>query len=187
MSRFEVKIDTSELRDLEKRLANVPNEVKVKAFHAARKHVANKLRTQVGRKLAKYTRLKYGTVRPLLQSSASGANALEVKVKSRWISLTKLDGTYQSDEGVETKLHGSYKSAFIATMRSTGHKGAFRRLEGDQRLPIGEVFGPNPAHAVGNDRHGEFAKLAEEMAAELILPRYLHEIEFRLGRLTGGR
>ena len=58
-------------------------------------------------------------------------------------------------------------------MRS-GHAGVFLRA-GKARLPIHELFGPNPAHDITN--HPDvYQLLIDDVAEAYVMPRMMHEL-----------
>ncbi len=56
----------------------------------------------------------------------------------------------------------------------SGHVGVMKRV-GTARLPIRELFGPNPAHDITNNDAVYLAVLAEVIETALA-PRVLHEL-----------
>jgi hypothetical protein len=95
-----------------------------------------------------------------------------------WIGIAQLSPR-QTKAGVTTRLRGSYKSAFLATMKSW-HRGVMIR-SGRDRLLIHELFGPNPAHNI--IKHpDEFFKVLSELIETRLAPRVLHELENLLPR-----
>jgi hypothetical protein len=52
---------------------------------------------------------------------------------------------------------------------------------GKERLPIRELFGPNPAHDVTNNPD-EFMQVLAQLIEEHLLPRTLHEVDRLIGR-----
>jgi hypothetical protein len=121
-------------------------------------------------------------VRDRMKVSAGTDGSTTIVFRSKWIPLYEL-GARQTRTGVTVKLRGSYAHAFIARMNS-GHAGVFRRENaGSPRLPISEQFGPNPANAV-NRKADEYQAILAQMAEENMLPRLLHELDYRLSRLN---
>ena len=165
--------DAGEYLAKSKAIARLPAEIKVKAFRRAFGHTRSKALTQVARKLAAYTGLPYGKVRKLARLTAAGDD-VEIRVASKWIPLIELTGVRGTrTRGVYTRTRGSYRQAWIANMAKG--RGVFVR-EGAARGPVDELFGPNPAHALGEDRHGEFDQLATGIIERDIADRMIHEL-----------
>jgi hypothetical protein len=118
-------------------------------------------------------KLPAGVIRKLTTTHFNaGGNTQEIIVRSGWQPLYKLGAT-QTAKGVNVRLRGSYRHAFLATM-SSGHRGVFLR-QGMARTPIRELFGPNPAHDITN--HEEvYLPLVAEVVQDVLLPRFIHEL-----------
>lgn len=175
----ELFIDASELDALGRAIARLPGEIKAKAFARAMRRMRDMARTRIVRETSKRTDLPVGQVRALTTAAFNaGGNSVEVVMRSDWIGLAKLPHQ-QTSEGVRVKGRGLLKSAFVAKMKS-GHVGVMIR-SGSSRLPIRELFGPNPAHDVTNNPD-EYIKVLAELIEEHLAPRVLHE----LGRLLPG-
>lgn len=174
-----VIFDASEIDMLGRAIARLPGEIKVKAFARAMRRIRDMARTRVVRESAKRTDLSISDVRELTTAVLNaGGNTAEVVMKSGWIGLAKLPHT-QTAQGVRVKGRGLLKSSFRAKMKS-GHVGVMIR-SGSSRLPIRELFGPNPSHDVTNNPD-EYIKVLAELIEEHLAPRVLHE----LGRLLPG-
>lgn len=172
----QVFADASDYLVKARAIRRLPVEIRSKAFRRAFRHTRGKVLTLVARRLAAYTGLPYGKVRPLARLGFGMDDGMEIAVRSKWIPLIDLGGVRQTKKGVSTRLRGSYRSAWIATMKS---KGVFVR-EGAERGPVDELYGPNPAHAMGEDRHGEFQRLAGEIMERDLADRIIHELDFIL-------
>lgn len=181
-----VKIDTTDFSRIGRDLHNLPQEIKRDAYHAAAKRVASMARTQIVKKLAAYAGLKQSLIRGATRVEVSGEGEVRVIVRSDWIGLYKY-GARQTAKGVTVPRRGKYPHAFIAKMRS-GHRGVFLRAHGgsdqSRRLPIYELYGANPAHALSADRRGEFQRLAETIIEEKLAARLLHEIDRRISKVV---
>ncbi|WP_313194615.1 hypothetical protein [Shinella zoogloeoides] len=176
---MQVVIDASEIDALGRAIARLPGEIKTKAFARAMRRMRDMARTRIVRENAKRTDLPVGKVRALTTAAFNaGGNSVEVVMRSDWIGLAKLPHQ-QTSEGVRVKGRGLLKSAFVAKMKS-GHVGVMIR-SGSGRLPIRELFGPNPAHDITNNPD-EYTKVLAELIEEHLAPRVLHE----LGRLLPG-
>lgn len=169
-----VHFDTAELDALGRAIAGLPGHIKTKAFASAMRRMRDMARTRVVRRSAERTELPTGLVRALTTARFNaGSSTIEVVEKSGWVPVYRL-GAKQTPEGVQTAKHGNFRSAFLAEM-SSGHKGVMSR-RGSHRLPIRELFGPNPAHDITNNPD-EYIKVLAEVIEEHLAPRVLHEIE----------
>lgn len=176
---IELHADALDFEHLARGIARLPQEIKVKAAARAMRRVMQMTRTRVVKRSAERTDLTQARVRALTTAHFNaGGNTADVVMRSNWISLYKLGAT-QTAKGVRVRMRGSYRSAFIAHMGS-GHAGVFRR-QGKARLPIRELFGPNPAHDITNNPDA-FMKVLAEVIEQHLMPRYLHEVENLLPR-----
>jgi hypothetical protein len=187
MSNGNVKIDASDFSKLGRAIHNLPDELKRNAFHSAGKRVATMARTQIVKRLAAYTGLKQKTIRSASSAYVTRDGEISVRISSKWIPLHKLPHRARK-AGMFVHGRGTLHNAFTAKM-SNGHVGIFNNTGGynkkSKRLnAIRELYGPNPAHAVFTDRHGEFQKLALEIAEERYMQRLLHELDRRLDKLN---
>jgi hypothetical protein len=98
------------------------------------------------------------------------------------LPIIKIDpNARQTASGVTYRSGNARKEipgAFISVMRSTGHKGVFKR-KGQPRLPIKELAGPSLPHI--------FVKTAimsalESMANAAWAKNFEHEIQFELSK-----
>ena len=169
-----IEVDTSDLVHLSRAIAKLPEEIKAKAAARAMRRVRDMTRSRVVKRSAERVDMTQARIRELTTARFNaGGRTIDVVMRSGWISLYKL-GARQTKTGVTVRLRGSYKSAFIAKMKS-GHVGVMKR-EGTARLPIRELFGPNPAHDVTNNPE-EFLKVMAEVIESHLAPRFLHEVE----------
>lgn len=176
---IELHADASDFEHLARGIARLPGQIKSKAASRAMRRVMQMARTRIVKRSAERVDLTQARIRALttVQMNAGG-NSADVIMRSNWIALFKLGAT-QTASGVRVRMRGSYRSAFVATMGS-GHAGVFKR-QGKARLPIRELFGPNPAHDITN--HPDvFMQVLAEVIEERLLPRYLHEVENLLPR-----
>lgn len=175
----EILIDASEVEQLGRAIANLPGQIKAKAMARAMRRMRDRARTEAVNYMTKRLSVPRGLVsKTTVAHFNAGGNTIEVVEKSGWIPIYAL-GARQTRAGVSTRLRGSYRSAFIAKM-SNGHTGVMKRV-GSSRLPIRELFGPNPAHDITNSPD-EYLELLAGMIERELAPRVLHE----LGRLLPG-
>jgi hypothetical protein len=175
----ELTFDTSELQALGRAISRLPGDIKAKAMARAMSRMRDMARTRVVKRTAERVKLPPKRVRDITTARFNaGSNTIEIIEKSGWISLYKLGAT-QTKSGVRVRLRGSYKSAFIAKMGS-GHSGVMKRV-GAARLPIRELYGPNPAHDVTNNPD-VYLKVLAEIIEDHLAPRVLHEIDRLLPR-----
>ena len=170
----EIKFDASELEALSRAIGGLPGQIKTKAMARAMRRMRDMARSRIVKRSAEHTRLPPGIVgKATTERFNAGGNSQEVIVKSGWIHLYKL-GARQTRRGVTVRGRGSYASAFIAQMKS-GHRGVMMR-EGSSRLPIRELFGPNPAHAITNNPE-VYLDVIAEILQDHRAPRFLHELD----------
>lgn len=176
---IELFADASDFVRLGRAIARLPAEIRDKAASRALRRVTEMARTRIVKRSANHVRLPTSIVRPLTTVRPNaGRDSTDVVMRSNWIALAKI-GARQNAKGVMVRMRGSYRSAFIATV-GNGHAGVFER-EGKERLPIHELFGPNPAHAVINNPEVYIEVLADVIEQHL-MPRYLHEVEHLMPR-----
>lgn len=166
--------DASEYLAISRAIRKLPGDIRAKAFARAGKRVTDMARTRYIKRAAPRLKLSQKVIREKTTARFNaGGNTSDVVVRSGWIPLYKL-GARQTKKGVTVNLRGSYRSAFLAGMAS-GHKGVMMR-EGAGRLPIRELFGPNPAHDITNN-DAVYLSLLAEVIDEALAPRVLHEID----------
>lgn len=169
----DLRLDASEVLNLTRAIRRLPDEIKVKAMARAMRRMREMVRTRIVKRSAEHTRLPPGIVRKLTTANFNaGGNTQEVIVRSGWIHLFKLGAT-QTSRGVRVRSRGSYRHAFLATFGS-GHRGVMMRV-GSGRLPIRELFGPNPAHAITNNPE-VYLDVMAEVIEDNLAPRVLHEL-----------
>lgn len=168
--------DAFEFAALSRAIGKLPAEIRAKALARAGRRVTEMARTRLIRRQAPRIKVPQRLLRELTTARFNaGGNTSDVVVRSGWIQLYKFGAT-QTSKGVRVRLRGSYRHAFIAAMKN-GHKGVFQRA-GDpitQRLPIRELFGPNPAHDITNNDQ-VYLSFVAEVVEEVLAPRVLHEI-----------
>lgn len=166
-------VDSREFRQMAGAFQKLPTEIKAKAFGRAMRRVTTMSKTKLVRRSAERVDIPQKHVRQRMHAAFNaGANSIDVVTRSGWIPLYKL-GARQTRKGVSVKLRGSYRHAFIATMAS-GHTGVFRR-DGSARIPISELFGPNPANDMVRNSD-EFLDVMVDVAEHHLAPRLLHEL-----------
>ncbi|MDI7924583.1 phage tail protein [Ferirhizobium litorale] len=175
----ELRFDASELLNLSRAINALPDAIKTKAMASAMRRMREMARTRIVKRSAEHTRLPVGVVRKLTTARFNaGGNTQDIVVKSGWIHLYKLGAT-QTKRGVRVRARGSYTHAFISQMAS-GHRAVTMRV-GDKRLPIRELFGPNPAHAITRNPD-VYLDVIAEIIRDHLAPRVLHEIDRLLPR-----
>lgn len=171
--------DASDYLALSRAIRKLPGEIRAKAFARAGRRVTEMARTRYLRRAAPRLKLPQRVIREKTTARFNaGGSTSDIVVRSGWIPLYKLGAT-QTSKGVRVRLRGSYRSAFIAKMKS-GHTGVMMR-EGKSRLPIRELFGPNPAHDITNN-DAVYIELLAEVIEEAMAPRILHELDRLLPR-----
>lgn len=187
----DVKFDASEIEQLGRAIANLPGEIKAKAMARAMRRMRDMARTAVIKRSSERVDLPPGKVRQLTTAHFNaGGNTIEVIERSGWIRLYDLGAT-QTSRGVRVRLRGSYRHAFIASVKAgkkgKTHTGVWRRVPGTQMMSdpskeqIRELFGPNPAHDVTNNPD-VYLKVMAELIEDHLAPRVLHELDRLLPR-----
>lgn len=172
-----IRYDAADFWRLSRAFAKLPQEIRATVASRAMRRVADMGRTQVVKRLVERIDVPSGIVRERTSAFERAGEAV-IAVRSSWIPLYKL-GARQTRSGVTVMMRGSYRSAFIAKMGS-GHVGVFRR-DGKARLPISELFGPNPANDVATSPD-VYRELVTQVAETHVLPRMLHELARALPR-----
>lgn len=166
--------DASDYLALSRAIRKLPGEIRAKAFARGGRRVTDMARTAYLKRAAPRLKLPQKVIRDRTTARFNaGGNTSDIVVRSGWIPLHKLGAT-QTSKGVRVRLRGSYRHAFIAQMDS-GHRGVMLR-EGSSRLPIRELFGPNPAHDITNN-DAVYLELLAEVIDEALAPRVLHELD----------
>lgn len=174
---FVFSADASDFARLGQAFGRLPADIRAKAFFRAMRRVADMGLTRLVRRQSPRLKLPQKIIRERTKALAFGATA-DIVQRSNWIGLYKL-GARQTGSGVTVKARGSYRHAFIATMRS-GHTGVFMR-EGRARTPITELFGPNPAHDIVRNA-SVYEEVIEDVRDQVLVPRMLHELSRLLPR-----
>ncbi len=183
---MQIEFDTKDFAKLQAQLSAVPMDIRTKAWRSAMSRVGQRLRRDVVKRSAARLSVKQGTIGKRVKAVPGADASMELKVSSRWLGAPETSAKRVA-QIMRHVPRGSYSKAFLATMKS-GHVGVFRRLHGvkmksnPKKEKIEEYHGPNPAADIaanGSDWTGILAKLMEQD----LLPRYLHEINFRLSKL----
>ncbi|AEV37543.1 prophage LambdaW5, minor tail protein Z [Pseudovibrio sp. FO-BEG1] len=177
---FTVSFDTRDLDDLMRGLGNLSGDIKGKAIARALKHTTAIAKTRVVRKSAASTGMRQKDIRSVTVAVNTGADIASVIMRSGWIPLYQLGSVRQTRDGVSVRNWGTHQGTFLATMAS-GHTGVFKRSSA-ARLPVRELWGPNPAADVQN-HEDEFMDVLEDVADEKLRPRLEHEIDRLLSSL----
>ena len=177
----EIRFDTSDFEQLGRAFLNLPGAIKAKVFASAMRRMRDMARTRVTKLGADRIDAPVGKIRQRTTAFFNaGSSTIEVVEKSGWFSLLEIDpGARQTRVGVSVRLRGSYRHAFLGQMASS-HKGVMRRV-GKERLPIRELFGPNPAHDITNNPE-DYLDLMDELISNELLPRIVHELDRQLPR-----
>ncbi len=168
-----IDIDARDVEMVRAALQKLPGDIRAKAFARAMRRVGETVRTRLVRRQAPRLKLAQKVIRErTFFRLNAGGHTQDLVVRSGWIPLYRLGAT-QTSRGVRVRLRGSYRHAFLASMKN-GHRGVFLR-EGMARLPITELFGPNPAHDITNN-DAVYVELMAEVLEEVLAPRILHEV-----------
>ena len=180
----EVVFDASEIEALSRAIGRLPEGIKTKAMASAMRRMRDMARTRFVKRNAERVNIQQKYVREVTTAYFNaGGNTIDLVERSGWIPVYKMNPQLDPDaRGISVRFldaRGSYKQAFIAKMKS-GHEGVFKRV-GSARLPIREMFGPNPAHDVTNNPEVYLDVLAE-IIQDHLAPRFLHELDRLLPR-----
>lgn len=177
LSAVVITYDARDFWRLSVAFGKLPATIKATVMARAMSRVAQMGATRIARLAADRVNIPVGLVRERTRPFQKEGEAVVV-VRSNWISLYKI-GARQTRTGVTVRARGSYRHAFIAAMGS-GHTGVMLR-EGNKRLPITELFGPNPAHDIERNP-GDYQQLVADVAESYVLPRMLQELSRALPR-----
>jgi hypothetical protein len=188
---IDLHIDALEMEQLQRALAGLDGTVQAKVVARALRRAAQMARTQVVRRASEQSDMPFGEVRRRTIVLNAGGSSSEIVMRSGWWPLYKLGGAHETkppkltkkqikervrqprSTGVIVRSWGHHRGAFIAGMRS-GHKGVFIRTSGS-RLPIRELWGPNPASFV-NNHPAEYEAILADVQRRVVVPRIMHEI-----------
>lgn len=170
---IDLQIDDLELEQLQRALAGLDGTVQAKVVARALRRAGEMARTQVVRRASQQSEMPVGEVRRRTIVMNAGGSSSEIVMRSGWWPLHQMGGARQTPTGVTVRRWGHHRGAFLAGMRS-GHKGVFIRTT-PARLPIRELWGPNPASFVNNNP-AEYEALLAEVQRRVVVPRIMHEI-----------
>jgi hypothetical protein len=184
---MKLEMSSKDIEQIRRAFERLPGDIQTKAMRRAMARIGQMTRTRIVQKLGPHTKMPRSIVAALTTAHFNaGGNTSKTVVESGWIPLQKL-GAVQNAAGTFVNLRGSYRHAFIATMKS-GHVGVFRSIPGTQmqsatrkRAQIRELFGANPAHAVANNPEIYLDVLAQ-VIEDHFYPRVVHEVDRLLPR-----
>jgi len=183
---MQIEFDTKDFARLQAQLSAIPMEIRTKAWRSAMARVGQRLRRDVVKRSAERLGVKQGTIAKRVEAVPGKDASMELKVSSRWLSAPETSAK-RVRQILRHVPRGSYSIAFMAKMK-TKHVGVFSRKIGvkmksnPKKEKIEEYHGPNPASDIANNGEPWVDILAKLMEQDL-LPRYLHEINFRLSKL----
>lgn len=180
MIGLDLDIDANELLQLQRALGALDGTVQAKVIARALRRAGEMARTQVVRRASDQSEMPVGEVRRRTIAINAGGAAAEIVMRSGWWPLHKMGGARQTKTGVSVRRWGHHRGAFLAGMRS-GHQGVFVRT-GPGRLPIRELWGPNPASFVVKDAPA-YEELLAEVQRRVVVPRVMHEIRHAMSTL----
>jgi hypothetical protein len=189
------RIDAADAARIARLFDRLSANMQQRAWERARSTIRRRLKVETVRLVAKRTDLRPKDVRDKIRDYNDGS-AYGIDVRSRWLPLYELgavrrygrkrprnaDGTYAAGGaggGVTVRGWGRHRGAFVATMKS-GHVGIFRRV-GEDRAPVREVWGPNPAWEVFKNDQTYLA-----MMQRIVQEEFVPELERQIKVLLGG-
>jgi hypothetical protein len=182
----DIVFDAEDVRVLSSAIAGLPDHIHARAFSRAMRRINEMVRTQIVDRSAERIKVQKRVVRSRTTATFNaGSNTIDAVVYAGWIPLYQL-GARQTARGVYVRTRGSYRSAFIATMKS-GHTGVFKRapgtiMRGKNKQAIRELHGPNPANDITNNPE-VFLQVLAKVIEDHLAPRVLHEIDRHLRRM----
>ena len=195
-----IEISADQLRRAQQMLQHVPNGVE-KATARAINRAAESGKTIAVRTASQLYVIRGGEIRETINLSKASAGNLFAAIKSRGrvrplskfkIKAGSRNPIKQLHANVKKGGGGTIKGAFVARMNAVGfgsnrrvadpgqgHVGIFRRLEGNKRNPIREMYGPSVPQMLENETVWQ---RVEEKEWETLQNRMEHEV----GRMFEG-
>lgn len=186
-------IDAKECARLERKMADLGRALRDRVIRRSIATVLRRMRTQTVRDIVEGTDMRPSAVRSKVRAMVVTDAAL-ITVRSSFIPLIDLGSARQfggkrkrngkghfvaagkQRGGVTVRGWGRHAGAFIATMG--GHRGIFTR-KGEGRLPVKELWGPNPAaYVLKHD--GEFLQMLTSVAQHELVPEIERQIDLAL-------
>jgi len=146
---IEVKFDEKKLRELQRLLRSVPQELPGLMSKAINR-TATSVKAEIARRISAKVKITQKAVKKgmVIRKASRKRWFATVSVGHKRIPLVYF-GARQTKKGVSYRIEKSgprkfIKSAFKQTMPVSGHIGVFKRTGGN-RLPIVQLLGPSPA------------------------------------------
>jgi len=168
----ELHVDAREFFALSQHFAKLPKVIKERVTTRALRRMQQRGTTEAVRQASRRIKLLQKLTRPAFSPSKVSSSEARIYVKSGWIPLSKL-ATGQGARGVKLSGRKQIRGSFLSTMGS-GHGGVFKRT-GASRLPIKELYGPNPANDIATSPD-EYADLIADIMGKELGGRMLHEL-----------
>ncbi len=168
----ELTVDARAFFALSGEFARLPRQIKTTVMRRAYGRVIGMAQTRVVRLSAKRISIPQKHVRARTKPGFARGMSRSIKVKSGWIPLAEL-GARAGRRGAIVKGRKSVRGSFMATM-GNGHAGVFKRT-GKSRLPIYQLYGPNPANDIVTSPK-PFEDVLYQVARDNLAPRMLHEL-----------
>jgi len=184
----EVKFDEEKLRQIQRLLRAVPQELPGVMSRAINR-TATSVKTEIARRISAKVKITQAAVKRslLIRKATRRRWVATISVGHKRIPLIHF-GARQTKKGVSYRIEKqgprkSIKSAFIQTMPVSGHIGAFKRT-GPKRLPIVQLLGPSPASVF--ERAGEIARQVIASSRQTLEKNVDSQIAFVLSRRKAG-
>ena len=162
-----IHFDSIDYARMAARLRRTPIDIKARAFARVMARLRDMARTRVVKAASDWTDTPQKLIRPTTQARAI-ADAIDINMRTPWFALAKL-GARQTARGVSVRGRGVLRGAFIARGRVLARAGA-------ARYPIRELYGANPAHAIGA-KPAYFEEVMAQLLETHLIPRVMHELD----------
>ena len=179
-----IELDTKNLTYAQQMLANAPKQVRLAAVSAINRTVT-KMRTQTSKTIRENYVVKAADIKSTLKTRRASSAKMQGIIASRGrpllLTAFRVRANKRGPVKVQVKKQTGAKPVpgmFLGTSRR-GYTGAMQRRQ-PARYPLRVPYGPSvPQMFASRDVIGELTPTAEATLNE----RFLHEVEFRFGKL----
>lgn len=179
-----IELDTKNLTYAQQMLANAPKQVRLAAVSAINRTVT-KMRTQTSKTIRENYVVKAADIKSTLKIRRASSARMHGIIASRGrpllLTAFRVRANKRGPVKVQVKKQTGAKSVpgmFLGTSRR-GYTGAMHRKQ-SARYPLRVPYGPSVPQMFGSrDVIGELTPMAEATLNE----RFLHEVEYRFGKL----
>ncbi|MEK4713470.1 phage tail protein [Sporosarcina sp. FSL K6-5500] len=178
-----INIDDAAFRDIQRRLAEIPNKAP-NAISAALNRTVTNVATNLNKEVRKEYTIKAGDVKGTIKKRTANRGDLRASVKSTGgvIPLDKFKTSKLGRKQVKVAVKkGQLKKVLGAFAADISGPKIFKRKT-KKRLPINKLFGPSVPQMAGES---SIAERINNQASETFERRLDHEINRLLARLGG--